>query len=89
MVDFEKIEKYFEDLKDYLFKQRNVKIVSYSDFRNQFNLINDVKEHLFKDAKRMEKSDVSNDQSIRIHNGSNEHFSEFSTSPRNRHHSGS
>ena len=89
MIDFEKIEKYLEGLKDYLFKQRNVKIVSYSDFRNQFNLINDVKEHLFKDAKRMEKSDVPNDQSIRIHNDSNKHFSEFSTSPRNRHHSGS
>lgn len=33
MIDFEKIEKYLEGLKDYLFKQRNVKIVSYSDFR--------------------------------------------------------
>lgn len=89
MVDFEKVEKYLEDLKDYLFKQRNVKIVSYSDFREQLKMLDNVKEHLFKDAQRMEKSDVSNDQSIRIHNGSNERFSEFSTSPRNRHHSGS
>lgn len=89
MIDFKKVEKYLDGLKDYLFKQRNVKIVSYSDFREQLKMLNNVKKHFFENTEGVEKSDVPNDQSIRIHNGSNEHFSEFSTSPRNRHHSGS
>ena len=89
MIDFEKIEKYLDGLKDYLFKQRNVKIVSYSDFHEQLKMLNNVKKHFFENTEGVEKSNVSDDKNIRIHNDSNERFSEFFTSPRNRHHSGS